>query len=107
MEDLWKYTNRLYEITPSVTSNSPEGLDEKAITRNAKFAGLDTEKFNNCLATAKFKEKVESDFNDGLNIGIQGTPSSIIVLDKPFSVSIKEKLMAIQPYKDPQLVNIL
>jgi protein-disulfide isomerase len=102
-EKFWKYTNRLYEITPSVTSNSPEGLDRKQLPEIAKFVGLDIEKFNNCLATSKFKEKVESDFNDGLNIGIQGTPSSIIVLDKPFSVSIKEKLMAIyEPYKDPQ-----
>ena len=97
----WKYTNRLYEITPSVTSNAPKGLDRKELPKIAEFAGLDVEEFSNCLATGKFKEKVESDFNDGVNIGIQGTPSSVILLDKPFSVSTKEKLMAIyEPYKD-------
>lgn len=100
-ESFWKYTNRLYEITPSVTSTAPNGLDRKELPKIAEFSGLDVEEFNNCLATGKFKEKVESDFNDGVNIGIQGTPSSVILLDKPFSVSTKEKLMAIyEPYKD-------
>ncbi len=97
----WKYTNRLYEITPSVTGDAPNGLDRKQLPVIAKFAGLDVDEFNNCLATEKFKEKVESDFTDGVNIGIQGTPSSVIVLDKAFPVSVKEKLMAIyEPYKD-------
>ena len=100
-DSFWKYANRLYEITPSVTGNSPKGLDQKQLPEIAKFAGLDVEDFNNCLATGKFKEKVEKDFTDGVNIGIQGTPSSIIILEKPFPVAIKDKLMAIyEPYKD-------
>jgi protein-disulfide isomerase len=100
-DSFWKYANRLYEITPSVTGNSPKGLDQKQLPEIAKFAGLDVEDFNNCLATGKFKEKVEKDFTDGVNIGVQGTPSSIIILEKPFTVAIKEKLMAIyEPYKD-------
>lgn len=97
----WKYTNRLYEITPSVTGDSPTGLDQKQLPVIAKFAGLDTEDFNNCLATSKYKDKIESQFTDGVNIGIQGTPSSIIILQKPFNTATKEKLMAIyEPYKD-------
>lgn len=58
--------------------------------------------FNNCLSTGKFKEKVDADFLDGINIGIQSTPSSVIVLEKAFPASIKEKLMKIyEPFKDP------
>ena len=102
-ETFWKYVNRLYEITPSVTSQSPNGLDQKELPKIAEFAGLNVNDFNNCLATEKFKEKVEADFINGVNIGIQGTPSSIIVLEKAFPVSIKEKLMQIyEPYKTPQ-----
>lgn len=101
-DGFWKFTNRLYEVTPSVTPNSPDGLDQKQLPVIAKFAGLNVEDFNNCLSTGKFKEKVEADFTDGVNIGIQGTPTSIILLDKPFPVSIKAQLMAIyEAYKDP------
>lgn len=97
----WKYTNRLYEITPSVTGNTPNGLDQKELPNIAKFAGLNVDEFNNCLSTGKFKEKVDADFLDGVNIGISGTPTSIIVLEKAFPATIKEKIMQIyEPYKD-------
>jgi protein-disulfide isomerase len=99
-EKFWTYTNRLYEITPAVTGSTPNGLDPKELPNIAKFAGLNVDDFNNCLATGKFKEKVDADFLDGVNIGISGTPTSIIVLSKAFPDSIKEKLMQIyEPYK--------
>lgn len=102
-EKFWAYTNRLYEITPSVTASSPSGLDQKELPKIANFVGLNVMDFNNCLSTGKFRDKVESDFTDGVNIGIQGTPTSIILLNKPFPVTIKEKLMQIyEPYKDAQ-----
>lgn len=102
-EKFWKFTNRLYEVTPSVTGQNPKGLDPKELPKIAEYAGINVTDFNNCLATEKFKEKVESDFTDGVNIGIQGTPSSIIVLDKAFPASVKEKLMQIyEPFKNSQ-----
>ncbi len=102
-EKFWKFTNRLYEITPSVTNKSPNGLDQKELPKIAEYSGLNVTDFNNCLATGKFKDKVESDFTDGVNIGIQGTPTSIIVLEKPFPAPIKEKIMQIyDQFKNPQ-----
>lgn len=102
-EKFWAYTNRLYEVTPSVTGTSPQGLDQNELPKIAKFVGLNVTDFENCLATGKFKEKVEADYVDGVNIGIQGTPSSVIVLTKAFPVTVKEKLMQIyEPYKNPQ-----
>lgn len=102
-EKFWKFTNRLYEVTPSVTGQNPKGLDPKELPKIAEYSGINVTDFNNCLATEKFKEKVESDFTDGVNIGIQGTPSSIIVLDKAFPASVKEKLMQVyEPYKNSQ-----
>lgn len=98
----WKYANRLYEITPSVTGNSPKGLDQKELTNIAKFVGLNVDDFNNCLSSGKFKEKIDAEFTDGVNIGVSGTPTSVIVLNKAFPSTIKEKLMQIyEPYKDP------
>lgn len=102
-DKFWKYTDRLYEVTPSVTSAAPNGLDPRELPKIAEFSGLDVSAFNNCLATGKFKDKVEGDFLDGVNIGIEGTPSSIIVLEKAFPATVKEKLMQIyQPYVNAQ-----
>ncbi len=94
-DGFWKYTNRLYSVTPSVTSDSPNGLDQKQLPIIANTVGLNVEDFNNCLSTGKFKEKVDQDFLDGVNIGIQGTPASIIVVDKAFPKAIKDKIMTI------------
>lgn len=102
-DGFWKYTNRLYEITPSVTGSTPNGLDQSQLPVIAKYAGINVEDFNNCLSTGKFKAKVEADFTDGVNIGIQGTPTSVIVLDKAFPKTMRTQLMAIYAqYKDPQ-----
>ncbi|MEN9523940.1 MAG: hypothetical protein RL536_9 [Candidatus Parcubacteria bacterium] len=84
----WKYTNRLYEITPSVTGNNPTGLDQKELPNIAKFAGLDVAKFNECLLSGRFKDKVEKQYLDGVNAGVSGTPSSILVLSKPAPATV-------------------
>ena len=75
----WKFTNRFYEVTPSVTSQSPTGLDQKKLPEIAKFAGLDAVGFNECLSSGRFKEKVDKQFTDGINAGVTGTPYSIII----------------------------
>lgn len=102
-EKFWAYTNRLYEITPSVTNVTPKGMDQKEIPKIAQYVGLNVTDFNNCVSTGKFKEKINAYLTEGINIGIYGTPSSIIVLDKAFPATIKEKLMQVyDQYKDPQ-----
>lgn len=45
----------------------------------SKLVGLNVNKFNTCLASGKFKEKIEGMINDGVNAGVTGTPSSFIV----------------------------
>ena len=102
-EKFWAFANRLYEVTPSVTGATPKGLDQAELPKMAQYVGLNVEDFNNCLSSGKFKEKIDASFTDGVNIGISGTPSSVIVLDKAFPSTIKEKLMQIyDPYKNPQ-----
>ncbi len=79
----WKYTNRLYEITPSVTQATPDGLDQKELPKIATFAGLDAISFNECVSSDRFREKVEQQYLDGVNAGVSGTPTSVMVLTKP------------------------
>jgi protein-disulfide isomerase len=90
----WKFTNRLYEITPSVTPQTPNGLDQKQLPEIAKFAGLDAVSFNECLTSGRFTDKVESQYQDGLSAGVNGTPFSIIVTDSGQKIPIT----GAQPY---------
>lgn len=47
----------------------------------AKQIGLNVKKFNACVESGKFKDKVQADIDDGVRAGVNGTPSSFIVKD--------------------------
>jgi protein-disulfide isomerase len=47
----------------------------------AKKIGLNTKSFQACLASGKFKTKVQSNIDDGVQAGVTGTPSSFILKD--------------------------
>ena len=72
----WKYTNRIFEITPS-----NDGLAETELSNIAQFVGLNVTSFETCLNSGKFTEKVQADINDGVKAGVAGTPSSFILKD--------------------------
>lgn len=78
-DKFWAYTNRLYDITPSVTADTPEGLNQAELPKIAQFVGLNVDDFNSCLSSGKFKEKVDAQFTEGINAGVKGTPSSILI----------------------------
>lgn len=78
-DKFWAFEKKFYEITPAVTPDSPDGLDQKKLPDIAKSVGVDPVAFNNCLADGRFKEKVESQYTDGINAGISGTPYVIII----------------------------
>ncbi len=69
----WKFTDRLYEITPA-----NNGLDLAELPKIASTVGLDVAAFNTCLSSGKFAARVNKDFEDGVNIGVRGTPYSIV-----------------------------
>ncbi len=76
----WAFEKQLYTITPSVTPQSPEGLDQKKLPGIAKSAGIDPVAFNECLTSGQFKSKVETQFLDGVNANVTGTPTSFFLL---------------------------
>ena len=75
----WAFEKHLYETTPSVTSDTPNGLDQSTLPQLAKDVGLDPIAFNDCLASGQFKDKVEAQYTDGLNVGVTGTPYNIVI----------------------------
>jgi protein-disulfide isomerase len=44
----------------------------------AKDLGLDQSKFDSCLSNGKYKQKVQADYQMGLEAGVSGTPGSFI-----------------------------
>lgn len=56
----------------------------------SQVAGLDKNKFNQCLDSGKYKVEVQKDFDDGSKAGVSGTPSffingRLLVGAQPFS----------------------
>ena len=93
-EKFWAFVNHFYDVTPSVTPQTPNGLDQKKLPTLAKDVGLDPVSFNECLSSGQFKDKVEADYIDGINAGISGTPYSIIITPSGNKVPIS----GAQPY---------
>ena len=74
-DTFWKYTDRIFEITPS-----NNGLDVIELSKIAEYIGLDMASFDACLDSGKFKDKIQADIDDGVKAGVNGTPSSFILV---------------------------
>ncbi len=73
----WKYTDRLFEITPANNRLEPTELGNIAA-----YIGLDRAKFQTCLDSGKYAKKVEEQYQSGIAAGAKGTPYSVIVTAK-------------------------
>jgi len=70
----WAYIGKIFEITPS-----NNGLDPNLLPQVARDVGLDVVKFNECLSSGKYAEKVAADVKDAENAGARGTPYSLVL----------------------------
>jgi len=73
----WKYLNRLMEITPS-----NNGLDLALLPDIAEYIGLDKDSFEECLSSGRMADKVEAQFQSGVEAGVRGTPFSVVITNK-------------------------
>ncbi|KKU81854.1 MAG: Periplasmic thiol:disulfide interchange protein DsbA [Parcubacteria group bacterium GW2011_GWA1_47_8] len=85
----WEYLSNLFKITPA-----NDGLDPAMLPQIAKDIGLDEKAFNACLASGKYANLVEANYQGGVEAGIQGTPSSMILVNKKLANTID----GAQPY---------
>jgi protein-disulfide isomerase len=94
----WKYTDRLYEVTPS-----NDGLDPAELPKIAGEIGLDVSKFNTCLASNKFDAHIEANAQNAAATGGNGTPWSIVIGKN----GKKYPLSGAQPYESvKQLIDL-
>jgi protein-disulfide isomerase len=71
----WKYIDRVFEVT---TSN--DGLPETELPKIAEYVGLNVTQFIDCLSSGKYTAKVQADVADGQKMGVNGTPSSFMIM---------------------------
>lgn len=70
----WKYLDNLYKKTPSNND-----LDPSLLPQIAEESGLDRTKFETCLASGKYADKIEKSVQDATTAGGQGTPYTVII----------------------------
>ena len=72
-DKFWEYLDRLMEVTPS-----NNGLDSAELPKIAEYVGLDTTKFNECLSSGKYADKIQKHIDNAVATGGQGTPWTIV-----------------------------
>lgn len=84
-ETFWRYADLIYERTKSNGNGFP--LDK--LTPLAREIGLDEKKFQACLDSGKNRTRVKEDFNEGVRIGITGTPGNILLNNETGKVKLR------------------
>ncbi|MDP2664753.1 MAG: DsbA family protein [bacterium] len=72
-DKFWEYIDRVFEVTPS-----NNGLDLALLPQIAKDLGLDEAAFKSCLDSGKYADRVEADYQQGVQAGVTGTPGSFV-----------------------------
>ncbi len=78
-EAFWKYTTSLF-------NGAPSSLSKENLRSNAVALGVDEGALNSCIDSGKFKNKVEDNYQSGLELAQNdrnfGTPYSVVIVNK-------------------------
>ena len=67
----WEYHDKLF-------ANQPNGYSLEKFKQWAKDLGLNSGKFDACLDSGKFAQKVQADYQEGAQKGVNGTPATFV-----------------------------
>ena len=95
----WNFYKTVYENQGPENSGwaNVENMKKSA----SQIPGLDTQKFDSCIDSQKYKSLVDNDMTLGVSLGMQGTPSFIIVKNDG---SKPETLLGAQPFPSFQSI---
>jgi protein-disulfide isomerase len=80
-EKFWEYLQSLFASVPgpdSATASS-ERAHATRLQDIAAQIGLDKTSFAYCVSSGKHRNKIEAQYQDGVRIGITGTPTTVLV----------------------------
>jgi len=83
----WTGLDTLFEITPG-----DDGLDHDKLPAIAERAGVDRSTFNECLASDKHQDTVQSEIEQARAAGGNGTPFSVITLNEPIDQTTRQEI---------------
>jgi protein-disulfide isomerase len=88
----WEMHNRLF--------GDQKALDEKGLEASAKALGLDTQRFDQCLTSDKYKTEIQSEVEAGAKLGVTGTPTFFLgpTGSDPNMVKATKKIGGAFPY---------
>lgn len=89
-ETFWIYLDRLFEITPSNNQLELDKLNEIANSIRLKESD-----FKLCVDSGKYADKISQNISDGMNVGVSGTPHSIVIAPN----GKKFEIRGAQPYE--------
>jgi protein-disulfide isomerase len=84
-EAFWRYADGIYARTRSNGNGFP--LD--GLVPLAEEIGLDANAFRACLESGKFTARVLEDYENGIKIGISGTPGNILLNNQTGDVVVR------------------
>jgi len=67
----WEYHDKVFE-------NQRAGLSVENLKKWAKEVGLNETQFNECLNSGKYAQKVQKDYEEGIQKGVRATPSIFV-----------------------------
>lgn len=73
-DKFWEYIDALFAITPA-----NNGLDPAELPKLAVQIGLDENQFNSCMGSGRNKSRVDANIQDGSNVGVNGTPTTVLI----------------------------
>jgi len=73
-EGFWNFIDKLFETTPS-----NNGLEASQLPQIAEEVGLNRDKFEECLNSGKYAQKIQDQYNQATAAGGRGTPYSVVV----------------------------
>lgn len=95
----WKFTNNLYDVTPS-----NDGLNHAELPGMAVAAGINKAAFESCLKNEDTKARVQRDMDEGAALGIGGTPQSYVIANgKQISIEGAQRYETVKQYVEQML----
>jgi len=87
----WEMRNTLYR--------NQKALHELFLVEHAKSAGLDETAFTECLDSGRHDAAIREDILVGQSLGIRGTPTFFLGINRGDEITLVRKIQGTQPYE--------
>ena len=92
----WEYSDAIYARTES----NGEGFPQAQLVPLAAEIGLEAGLFRDCLDSGRFATRVQEDLDEGTQIGITGTPATILLHNRTGEARVKFGAQPTAAFKD-------